>query len=853
MLKINSSLFLSILIVLFCQSLWGKEVYKEPGVYDFNFNWRFIQQPVCGAEEKNFDDQNWMQINLPHDWSISQPFDSTLEGCTAYLPGGIGWYRKTFHLNIDTVNTKVFILFDGVYNNAKFWINGKYLGEHPYGYSPFYYELTPYLSPNNDNTLAVLVDRLKYADSRWYTGSGIYRSVKLIVKNKVYVPIWGAFIRLEKLKRKESEHSLTFTVLNAFKEEKNVKVKIEISEKGSGRIVSKIDREVFLKPNERRVFNEKIKIKKPLLWDIEKPNLYHFKISLYEGKKKLDQYQETFGIRSFSFDAQKGFFLNGKNIKLKGVCLHHDAGLIGASMLKGVWERRLKKLKAMGCNAIRISHNPAATEFLDLCDSLGFVVIEEFFDEWDYPKDKRYNTNEKERDYVTDGYAYIFEDNWKSDLQNTVFRDRNHASIFMWSIGNEIEWTYPIYKIASGYFDADWHGNYFWEPPRFEPAKIKERYAYYLEKMWQGKHRLEETAKKLADFTRQLDPTRLITANLIFPSVSFNTGYTDVLDVVGFSYRRVVYDWAHKYFPDKPLIGSENVGQWHEWKAVLERPFVGGTFIWTGIDYLGEATNRWPLKGLRVGFFDTAGFDKPSYHMFKSLWCNKPHVYVATQILQKSLYKYDPETKALVERKTDGWQKALWQWHDVNEHWNYQSGDSVVAEVYSNCPEVELFLNGRSLGRKKLADFEDHIYKWLVPFQPGTLNAVGYKEGKKVEYSLITANEPVFVKLTADKNHLKNDGYDVIHIVAELQDNQGTPVRHQQKKLEFVVDGPVEILGGDNGSMETVQNFHSNNVVTWNGKALLILKSKQKASGKISVQIKGQGLKSNKIKIQYVN
>jgi len=831
---------------------YGSEVYNDIGVYDFNFNWKFILRSVSGAEEPDYDDSDWENIDLPHDWSIYYEFDSNLEGCTGYLPGGVGWYRKEFTLNIDTVSTKVFILFDGVYNNSKFWINGKYLGEHIYGYSPFYFDVTPYIIENYKNVISVLVDRQKYADSRWYSGSGIYRSVKLIIKKKVYVPIWGAYIRLKELSGNESEHILTYNICNESNDIKDLKVNIEVYECHSGKIVYTTDRWLTIKQGEKRLIEELIKIKEPLIWDIEHPYLYQFKITLFEGKNKVDEYNEKFGIRTYYFDADKGFFLNGRHLRLKGVCLHHDGGLIGAAMIKGVWERRLEKLKEMGCNAIRISHNPAATEFLDLCDSLGFLVIEEFFDEWDYPKDKRYNTNEREYDYITEGYAYTFQSNWKSDIKNTILRDRNRPSIIMWSIGNEIEWTYPIYKISSGYFDADWHGNYFWNPPRFDPKTIKKRYKSNLKKIWKGKKRLEITARALSEYTKNLDPTRLVTANLIFPSVSLVTGYADVLDVVGFSYRRVVYAWAHKYFPNKPIIGSENVGQWHEWKAILEYPFVGGMFVWTGIDYLGEATNKWPIKGSKAGFFDTAGFEKPSYHMFRSLWNDEPYLYIGTQELKKSLYKFDAKNSMLVEKIKNGWERALWVWHDVNEHWNYETGDSVVVEIYSNCEEVELFLNEHSIGRKRLEDFKDHIYKWMVSFSPGTLVAAGYNNGNKVvERKIITSGKPYAIKLDADKESIRNDGYDVVHVVATIVDSKGVPVKDCDRVVRFRVDGPGEILGVDNGSMEKIDCFRKSDIETYRGRCLLIVKSIKGAHGVIKVKSFSDGITSDEVEILY--
>ncbi|MFS4467918.1 glycoside hydrolase family 2 TIM barrel-domain containing protein [Maribacter sp. 2210JD10-5] len=828
-------LFLRIsLISLFLLGCGSKEISLKQT--DFNFDWQFR---LIDSTSHN---QAWKTVRLPHDWSVASSFDSIHgEGATGYLPGGIGEYEKQFPLNLSK-DEMAFLLFDGVYNNAEVSLNGEILGNHPYGYSPFYYDITPHLNTNKDaNTINVMVDRTRYADSRWYTGSGIYRNVELLVKNRLHIPIWGVYITTPKITKDQAEVQIEVSINNHYPEDKRVTVITEIFNM-DGVKVGESSNDFSVVKEGSKIVTKKILVKEPILWSVDNPYLYTSKITISEGDKILDTQEIKFGIRSIRFDANEGFFLNGENMKIKGVCLHHDGGLVGAAVPKGVWERRLKKLKEGGCNAIRISHNPGSQEFLDLCDEMGFLVQDEFFDEWDNPKDKRNNMNEQSVDYITRGYTEHFQEWAERDLKNTVLAHRNHPSIIQWSIGNEIEWTYPRNGDATGFFNnMHWSGNYFWSLPPNSPEKVKEE----LKTLPKGKYDIGETAKKLANWTRELDTTRYIIANCILPTASHESGYTDALDMVGYSYRRVLYDYGHENYPDKPIMGTENLGQWHEWKAVMERPFISGTFLWTGIDYMGESNNGWPKKGSNSGLLDMGGFEKPSYHMFKSLWSSKPHVYLATQLEDKSIYKADASGNP-VEKKPDGWKQALWGWHPVNEHWNYEDGETSIVEVYSNCDEVELFLNEKSLGTKKLSDFEDHIYKWIVPFREGTLLARGKKNSNLVETQIVTTSEPVAIQLISDKKELDADGYDVAHITTQLIDKNGNPVKTENHELSFNIDGEAELLGVDTGANDNVQDLKSNRIITDKGRCLLIIRSK-KATSEITIKATSEQLTSNTI------
>ncbi|MBW1296229.1 glycoside hydrolase family 2 TIM barrel-domain containing protein [Aquimarina litoralis] len=820
--------------------------YSKIGNHDFNDNWEFKllkNTGVYDTEQYN----NWTKISIPHDWSVDFSFDADKgEGATGYLPGGIGLYRKEFTIK-NKNSTTTYLVFDGVYNNSKFYLNDKLLGFHPYGYSPFYYDITDDLNTTTGkNQLKVDINREKYVDSRWYTGSGIYRNVKLIRKNNLHIPVWGIFITTPKITDDKAVVKIASSIKNKFTEDQNFEIQIKIYD-DKGEIVSQTKQSKNIVANHTLDIESTIEISNPYLWKLDTPRMYKATVCIVQNDKIIDENDVPFGVREIKFDTDKGFFLNGKHTDIKGVCLHHDGGIVGAAVPKDVWRRRLQKLKDAGCNAIRISHNPGSDEFLDLCDEMGFLVQDEFFDEWDNPKDKRLNQNEQIKDEISRGYAEYFQEWAEKDLKNTVLAHRNHPSIIQWSIGNEIEWTYPRNQNATGFFNnMSWTGNYFWEKPPYSTEEIKKM----LETLPKGKYDIGETAQKLAKWTRELDTTRYITANCILPSASHLSGYTDALDVIGYSYRRVLYDYGHENYPDKPIMGTENLVQWHEWKAVKERPFISGTFLWTGIDYMGESHKQWPRKATPSGMLDVAGFEKPSYHMMKTLWNDDPHIYVATQKLEKSIFKEDENTGEPVERKKDAWKKALWVWHDVNEHWNYKDQEKVVIEVYSNYDEVELCVNEKSYKTKRLEDFEDRIYKWIIPFQEGELKIIGKKDGEIEEIkTLKTTGEPRSIKLITDKTVMQADGYSVAHVIAQLEDVDGNPIKNVEEKITFSVDGDVTILGVDNGSAFSVQDYKSNSVQTNNGKCLLLIQS-QKDKGEVTVSATSEKLTSNRLTIK---
>ena len=790
---------------------------------DFNFGWKFTKQKVHDAYRIELDDSKWQNVRLPHDWSIEQPYSQeNTAGATGYLPGGVGWYRK--HFKSPTSNGKTEILFDGVYNHSKVWINGHLLGERPYGYAAFHYDLTPYLNKNGgDNVIAVYVDRTRYIDSRWYTGSGIYRHVKLITTNKLHIPIWGTFITSEQVSTTHATVKVQTQINNDSAEQASISVITELID-AAGKHVAHHSTTAKIAAGSSTSITQNIAVNKPQLWDIDSPHLYSAKTSIVKNSHAIDIKTTSFGIRSLRNDANLGFFLNGKNIKIKGVNIHHDGGLVGAAVPKDVWERRLQRLKEAGVNAIRTAHNPPSDEFLTLCDEMGFLVQAEAFDEWDNPKDKRKNFNQSgEVDYITQSYSHYFSTWAERDIKAMVLRDRNHPSIIQWSIGNEIEWTYPRYTNAAGYWNKDnsEKHHYYWDLPPHSIQRMKETFDASPIK---GPE-LSKSAEKLSRWVKELDTSRPVTANLVTPTVSHFSGYTDALDIIGYSYRQVLYDYGHQNYPDKMILGTENWVKWHEWQQVKDRAYIPGIFVWTGIDYLGESNGKWPKKGSSSGMLDFAGFTKPSYHMMKTLWSDEPHIHITTQTAEKSTYRLDTISQKVVEKIPGNWQRGKWGWRDVNEHWNYQNNEQVIVEVYSNVESVELLLNGESLGIQQLNNNPERVLKWAVPFSEGTLTARAVNTISKFESSITTAYQPHSILLTTDRTTLSSDGYEVAHVVAQLIDADGNPVKHVERDIQFHLQGNVKLLGVDNGAENNIQPHKSDHLFTHKGRALLIIQS----------------------------
>ncbi|MFI3277590.1 MAG: glycoside hydrolase family 2 TIM barrel-domain containing protein [Rikenellaceae bacterium] len=837
-----SGVLLTAVMLMACSS---PKIERE---VDFNFDWKFTElKDTVTLSNLPLDDSAWRDVRLPHDWSVEHSFDENLEGCTGYLPGGVGVYQKHFTTQNDSSDKSTYVLFDGVYNNSKYWLNGEYLGENPYGYSPVYFNLTDKLKPvGEDNVLTVYVDHSHYADSRWYTGSGIYRNVKLITTDKLHIPVWGVFVTTPEVEiAADGEHAqralvnMEVSVINENVQAKDFVIKTKVVD-ASGKSVASQGESLSIAASQGETYNQQIEVKGVKLWDTQTPDMYVAVTSIEVDGVVVDEYRVPFGVRTLLFDKDKGFFLNGKQTYAKGVCLHHDAGLVGAAVPKGVWRRRLEILKEGGVNSIRTSHNPFSEEFLDLCDEMGFLVQHEIFDEMDNPKDKRFNFDEKEPLYRTEGYDNFFQEWGESDLKRTMMRDRNHPSVFMWSIGNEIEWTYPEYKHVSGLFDKGM-GGYWNAIPKLTPEEMKARY----DALPPQKYVLTETAERLVKWVKEMDTTRPVTANQIIPVASSVTGFSAALDVVSVSYQIAQYDWLKKHNPDMMFTGGENTGLLQEWKSITDNPMVFSMYMWTGIDYLGETNGRWPQKAWHGDMLDLAAFKKAGFNHFQSIWIEEPMI--ALQTHRKSDSKFDIQNGEFVNPAKKG---LNWSNYLSEPIWNFEDGEMIIVEVVTNQPSATLYLNGRDLGSRKLVECPDNIMRWAVKYEPGCLEARADVDGKVISSTINSAGKVEALDVDVDNVTLVADGYDVAHIEVQLTDKDGNPVKVSEKKIHFDVKGAATLLGVDNGWSSSVQKYQSDEVETRLGRALAIIQSQRGATGDIKVTVSAPGVKSQEVTIK---
>ncbi|MGQ9620372.1 MAG: sugar-binding domain-containing protein [Bacteroidales bacterium] len=782
--------------------LYSREIRRE--IINFNFEWKFYRGDVNGASARDFDDSGWRSLDLPHDWSIEGPFSNQWASGTGYLPGGIGWYRKTFDVPGNWKKGKVFILFEGVYNKSEIWINGNYLGKRPNGYISFYYDLTPYLIFGKNNTIAVKVDHTKYADSRWYTGSGIYRNVKLIFTPEVHAGIWGVNYTIPVIRNSDAEMSVNVNVVNHRK--KNAEAEVINILYSDNKEVAQASSFVTIPGSGQAVAVQNLKISRPILWSVDDPYLYRL-VTKVKGKGFHDETEVKAGIRYFSFDPNKGFSLNGTAMKLKGVCLHHDAGVLGTAIPRSEIERRLSLLKEMGCNAIRTSHNPYSPDFLDVCDSMGFLVINEAFDEWELPK-KKWIEGWNKGTPGKDGYAEYFKEWAIKDLTDFVMRDRNHPSVIMWSIGNEIDYpndpyTHPILNTEAN--PQTW-------------AKFDEKLPHA--------DRLGEVARELVVTVKKYDITRPVTAGLASALMSNETGYAVALDVVGYNYQEFRYEKDHQAYPERPLYGSENGMSLEAWKAVEDNDYVAGQFLWTGIEYLGEA-GQYPSRHSTSGLIDLAGNKKPEFYFRQSLWSSKPMVFLGT-------------TASVTTREPSN----IWAHKRVDPVWNYKEGQTISVNAFTNCEEVELVLNGKSIGTKRLSDFQNRTISWDIPFEPGELKATGKNNGIEVtSYSLKTYGKPEMIKAMCDAMVLKADRTDISRIYVTITDKDGNIVYNAENEITCEITGPVRLLGMEDANPRNIESYKDNKQKAFHGKLLIYLQSEDRP-GKANIKISSEGFNS---------
>ncbi|MFI3206062.1 MAG: glycoside hydrolase family 2 TIM barrel-domain containing protein [Clostridia bacterium] len=818
---------------------------------DFNSEWKFkLAEEVDSKDfaESNYwnpwlnnsegyaktvrfdeDDTNWRTVRLPHDWSVEFPFDRVKgEGCTGYLLGGTGWYRKHFVTTEEMLGKKVLVNFDGIYNRANIYCNKTLLTFHPYGYSPCLVDITDNLKPvGEENVINVKVDHTRYADSRWYTGSGIYRKVAMYILPKVNIPVWGLYFTAKNITTEKAIVNGEIEINNDYGKDVRVLTNIKI-EDANGNIVAERILEKYMMAHQSDVLKTEFEVLNPMLWDIDNPHSYKATATISVDGEELEAADVKFGIRTFEYDNQKGFFLNGKHRKIRGSCLHHDAGLVGAAVPNDVWRRRLQTLKDGGCNAIRTAHNPYSEDFLNICDEIGLLVQEEFYDEWDYAKDKRLNCFDRIKDHITRGYADFFQEYAKSDLQVVVKRDRNHASIFQWSLGNEIEWVYPRLETLSGYFEKD-GGNWGMDLPPKTIEEIRDAIINTPE----DEYEIGKTANKLANWTKELDTSRHVVSNCVLPSVSHEIGYTDALDVVGYSHRCNVYDYCQENYPNKPMQGSETKSQWFELYYSETNEYMAGMFMWTGISYMGEASRKQDCRGSFGALVDFAGYERPKYYLAKAWWSEEPTVFIGTVEADVSIFKKDENGKAVEKEEGILWSKSANKAR-IKSHWNYKDNEDVLLEVYSNCDEVTLYVNGEEKETIYIKDCVDRTARWIVPFVAGEVKAIAKKDGKEYEHILKTAGDFATIEISSDKDVITTDYDSAAHIQVILRDKDGIqlpPTKDQEVK--FVLDGAYINMGVDNGSAASFQTYQKDTVVTSKGKAMMILQGKEKGAIKV--------------------
>lgn len=775
-------------------------------VLDFDGGWRFSKGDFATAMAPAFDDAAWRAVSLPHDWSSEGPFSADYASGNGYAPGGVGWYRRHFRLDAADANKLVAIEFDGIYDYSEVWINGHFVGGRPYGYSSFECVLTPQVRFGAENVLAVRVDHSRFADSRWYTGSGIYRHARLRLTDKLRLAHWGTYVTTPEVTPDSATVRVETTIENGIGRDESFSLETELFA-SDGRTVAKVTASGTLADATNQTIRQQIKIPGPRVWSPGSPVLYNVKSRLHRGGDLVDETSTPIGIRTLRFDPDQGFFLNGVSTKLKGVCLHHDAGCLGAAVPDKVLERRLRILKELGANAIRTSHNPPAPELLDLCDRLGLLVMDEAFDEFTPAKNK-WISGRNNGLPSRFGYAELFDQWLVVDISDMVRRDRNHPSVIMWSIGNEIDYrndpfTHPIL------------GNEY--QPANPPAQD-----------------LVTCARPLIAAVKKLDPTRPVTAALATVAMSDAVGFAGMLDLVGYNYQESRYAADHQEHPQRFIYGSENSGGWAQWLAVRDNSYVGGQFLWTGIDYLGEA-NRWPNRGSAAGLLDLCGFKKPRAWFRQSLWSDKSMVYLFAA--------------AGGGRRERGPSGGFGR-YGGEESWNWPSNAMITVRCCTTCPEVVLFLNDRPIGTNHLSESVQGLLTWQVPFEPGVLKAVGREDGKaECEFALRTAGPAERIELLPDQSDLRADGQDICHLEFRIVDAQGVRVPDGSAELTFTVAGPAKILGLENGDLDSPATGKAGVCQAYRGRGLAIVQSTGEP-GKVRVTARAQGLNETAVEIE---
>ncbi len=768
-----------------------------------NDNWIFYYGDCPQAWQKRYKPKDWQEVDIPHDWSVTMPFSKDNSSGTGYLAGGIGWYRKSFYIPENNKGKVIELLFDGVYKNSQVWINGYYLGKRPNGYINFSYDVSDRLCFGDEpNLISVKVEHDDIADSRWFTGSGITRKVSLRIFDKVHAQADSILFKTLKSNEKSAEVEVQSKIVNQSCKQVDVSAGFTLLD-GEGKSVLTLSEDVVIDPKSCALVKLQGQVENPRIWDVESPDLYTLKIVTGSDAQEV-----KVGIRSFEFDGEKGFFLNGKSTKIKGVCVHHDAGCLGAAVYKSVWRRRLEKFKEVGCNAIRMSHNPAMPELYDLCDEMGFLVMDEAFDEWEGVKNKwRFGHNVYPPAYQ--GYYKDFPQWHKKDLEAMVLRDRNHPSVIMWSVGNEIDYPndpycHPLFSSMTGNNDKN---------------KPEEERMFDVNRP--NTERLIPIAKELKEIVKNLDDTRPVVLAFAFPELSAKIGLVDIFDVVCYNYKEHLYDEAHKQYSDKAILGSENGLGIKEWNAVKDNQYVVGQFLWTGIDFLGEA-HGWPIRGSQAGIMDLAGYEKPIYYIRKSLWAKQPSVNILTNISSEEL---------------------PYGIYGLSRKWNYLSKELIDVSCFANCQSVELILNGKSMGKKDV-DAAEGCASWNIEFEEGVIEAIAYSDGNKMASDRIESYKTACdIKLI----ECKNADNDIVQVEGFVVDNNGLIVGDNTSRFYFSIEGDASILGIENGDQSDLTEYSAKYKRAYHGRFIVYIK---KATDKaVKLVVKSEGMKTRFIEI----
>ena len=797
-----------------------------------NDDWFFTLKNQEDKPTVEFNSKIWKKVDLPHDWSVKGQLSPTLASATGYLPGGVGWYGKVLPIPQNKENDKVYLYFEGVYNRSEVFVNGHSLGKRPNGYISFMYDATPYIQYGKDNLITVRVDHSQSADSRWYAGSGIYRNVWLVYADPVHIAQWGVYaypvveknrgtLKVEVEVKNGSSAPAALTVINELFD-------------NTGKKVASSSKKVNINSNANGLINTDLKVNKPMLWSIDQPTLYTLTTKVLKDGKEIDSSSTSTGFRTFNFDPNKGFALNGEWMKVKGVCIHHDAGVLGSAVPREVWKRRLLTLKEVGCNAVRTSHNPQAPDLYELCDELGLLVMNEAFDEWEFPKRKwleGWNVG-------TPGFqgTYDFFEEWgEQDMADLVRRDRNHISVFAWSVGNEVDYPNDPYShpVLDGGKNTGFTQAIFGGFKKDAPDAM----------------RLGDIAKRLVKVVKKYDVSRPTTAGLAGVAMSNETAYPGALDITGYNYTESFYQNDHQKYPNRVIYGSENRHELEAWKAVRDNEHIFGQFLWTGIDYLGES-GSWPSRGFYSGLLDFGGFIKPRGYFRKSLWSDQPMAYLGT---------YPTPGKGSPSQMKDVWSQTEAEGNtnyvektpsmDAWSIWNYEEGQSIRVVCYTNAAKAKLLLNGSEVGETKEYDNKTGIIYWDIPYKEGKLEAIGMDvAGKEIStYHIQTSQQPYALQIVeVDKTVDKKKG--VAKIVLQVVDEKGIPVMLSDNEVTCRIMGPGRLLGLEASNNNDMTDYTDNKHRVFHGRIIAYIQADGR-EGDIKVGFTSPWLKQTEVKI----